>query len=270
MARLKPNGTPHWLNHYSGSGFFASDYCGNADLSTDQAILLSSGFFLESNSLQPFAYTLAVNPDGSPQQINHYANGGAYPHVSSTFEAMAYNPVNGKVALAGIFISSINSGTWPQGPNPQSFYLVGAHSEGITECVEFDEPIMTNTDYDLHHLDKTPFNLGTMSSSPVVAENVDPHFANQCSANKWREIEAAKSADLQIASRREDFAFQWMGQVEPGDKLEILDLQGRVLKQFPLSNREILLEKGSLPAGLYFVRGQQQGSLGFVNKIWLH
>lgn len=262
MSHIRPNGAPLWFNSYPGLGFFSSNFYQNTGITTDIGSLMMCGSFFEPNAATLFAYSLSVDPAGGGLFFNEYATNGIFPHVKSTFEGVALNPINNKVVMVGNFASTLTSGYWPQGPNPESFYMVGAFVEGVSECYEYNEPNMVELDPQISQLDYLDAVLANPVASPLVVQDVDHLLKTNCAFSKSGNLtglaETKGSVHL-IHSSQGEIYLEISGELSAPGRIEILDVQGRSLLQLPAQTGKVGLDREDLSTGVYFVRYELPG-----------
>ncbi len=120
---------------------------------------------------------------------------------------------------------------------------MGAGDSKIRQSYSFvDDNFSANTVY--YRLKQYDFD-GTMSLSPVIAAQNDPI------SNDVLVFPNPSSSDIHIVTERSML----------GEVAQLLDLNGRVVRSFPINDTTVLMERGTLPSGIYHLQIMKDGMM---------
>jgi hypothetical protein len=273
MTEVTPNGTPIWFRTYPGAGYFNSTNFISNGIDTDGNNFLSSGFFPPVATAPPAAYTLAVDFGGNGLQYNEYNTGTFWPHQSSSFWGMDFNTVTNHQYIDGHYSSTTSPGGWPQGPNPNSFYMVAANGVGNSLC---DNGNIANQ---IDHFPNVPW-LNTQNNmlppqvpSPLLWQMVNPKNITQCTpckrAHDGGEAQAESAGQVLItyAANAQQIQFEIVGEATGEGFTQVVDMNGKVLAERSLTFGKITIDASTISAGIYFVRYNIPGIDRGVKKL---
>ena len=86
---------------------------------------------------------------------------------------------------------------------------------------------------------------GTLSLSPVIAAQNDPI------SNDVLVFPNPSSSDIHIVTERSML----------GEVAQLLDLNGRVVRSFPINDTTVLMERGTLPSRIYHLQIMKDGMM---------
>lgn len=273
MTEVDPNGAPVWFRTYPGAGYFnATNFITNG-IDTDGNNLLSCGFFPPTATSPPAAYSLAVNLGGFAIQYNEYHNAAFWPWTGSSFWGMDYNTVTNHQYMDGHYTSTTSPGGWPQGPNPNSFYMVASDGVGKSLCEKSD--IATQIDHfpNVPWLNKQTNNLPLQIPSPLYWKQVDPQNITQCTpckrARHEEETQAESAGQVLIAFRTEaqQIQLEIVGEATAEGFAQVVDMNGKVLAERSLTSGKITIDASTISSGIYFVRYDVPGVDRGVKKV---
>lgn len=272
MAEVDPNGNPVWFRTYPGAGTFSATNFISNGIDTDGANLLSCGFFPPTATTPPLAYTLAVDFAGFAMQYNEYQNGGYWPSSGNGFWGMDYNQVTGHQYMDGWFNSTTTTGGWPQGPNPNSFYMVASDGVGKSVCEKSDAVTQINHFPQIPWVTNQPLNLPPQIPSPIFPKKVDPRHVNQCSFPKWNQQEEAQAESaeevlISFVADAQQIQLEVIGEASSAGLIQVVDMNGKVLAERSLTTGKVAIDASTISSGIYFVRYNVPGVDRGVKKV---
>lgn len=269
-GEIDATGNVVWMNAYLPSPFFSgADFISHA-IGTDGTKILGCGAYTDNNSAQNRAYSLATDPVGGTAFLNEYTNFTNYPAVKSGLFGIDYNNLNNDQYMAGTLITTATSGNWPEGSNPESFYMMRGHNQGNTECYHWEIPGIQPLDPQIHELNNTTTSMPVQDDCPLSIQTGLPMQANQCTfASKMAQTETlTEDGTIQLVhSSNGDNYLEITGEATGTGSIQIVDLQGKILSESVSQSGKNRLDQANLSAGVYFVRFVVPGIGSGVKKM---
>lgn len=270
---IDPGGAPVWAFTYPGAGFFnGTGYIANG-IDTDFGLFQIAGHFVSFAGAGANAtYTLALDLAGTPLQMTNYDLGGFYPSNGAEFWGNDFSFATGHYYNAGYFGTFPTAGGWPQGPDPNSFYLVGSDPIGNSTCSFRDVVGQVGLGPAVFKLVHSQVNLPPQAPSPLFGINVDPRNVDQCVSPKRglaEEAEAANAVSVAYSELRSELGLQAEGDLTGTGRVELVDMQGKVLMSQVANSNSVRFDVSSFSAGVYLLRYDLPGIAQGIEKVAL-
>lgn len=277
LMELTPGGALNWMYSYQdgGAGFFRGlDFRVNGLDATKDSYLLSGGFnSITTPGAQKSAYSLEVSPTGTGLTFNEYETSSFYASRAATLGDLEWHPLQEKYCIVGGFRTTPNPVGWPQGPTPQSFWMIGTDVPGTSGCSNNDLPVTVGYLPDVVNLQAQVLDLPSAQASPLVVSSIPFLNKDQCTAAKTNEagrvlLENAFEVSYQSSTGMLEV------EVPEGNSangsLELLNLQGQVLLQAEAIAGTQRLSTSSLSRGVYLLRHISGKNTLHVQKVMLY
>lgn len=255
----------NWINQYTTSGVFATNFAKVSGIRHFGPSVLMSGFYIHSSGF-PRAMSMAIDPVGNPITVSAYPTNGNFPIESSLFRGMDVNPYTGHEYMVGNFRTPATGGTWPQGSNPSSFFLISTDEIGQSACHDFGFQGAQALDPKVVQNIETHIQLPNVTNTPMTILDVEPLSTDECNSNKqglvdelFSEVEISHHADGSVVL---DLPLEEKG----GFEIQLLNLQGKILSTSNAQKGPVELQTQGLAAGIYLIRFQSNHHHG-VRKL---
>lgn len=273
MMQIDWAGQPTWINaHYDVGEMDGENYVAHG-VATDGDGYMTVGYFDLGAATQPTAYSLSVNGSGKSASSTTYQSATVYPAHDTRMMAVDYHGHTGKMILGGYYEAESNSGAWPQGTTPKSFWMVGAEPSGLSECSVFNgpDPEKLNPETLFMQVGMQSFTRLVPSSLDAVA--ADSKEVRQCFGPGKRDVLAEERENLGINASylgEENKIRVRIPNLEIAGGLQLMDLQGRTLAQMEARTGDQFFSTEQLGKGVYLLRYNLPGLTRGTEKILVH
>lgn len=266
-------GLPRWVNAYPGLGFFnGGSYIVEGIDSDGGNRYLLNGFFdsFSNPGTYSTAFSLSLDLPGNPIQFNEYESAGLFAANGTQFWGMEWNPVSSNHVMVGKFRTTAGDPNWPWGADLNSFWAVSSDNIGNANCSQFDSAAVVNLLPQNPNLSHQNNALPTPVPSPLNVAARDTLSATQCAILKTRGVEAeTKETELLVRYdlAAEEIKVEILAEVKGAGQLQLLNMQGQILRQSPAIGGVNVFDAQSLASGIYILRYDVPGIATGARKL---